>query len=274
MKTLLLIILLFILHISINAQGFQLEWQFDSPTNLIYVGDIDGDNVGEFCVSVFDTTIFYDALTHNIDFTVSGYGNLATYLISYSDYIHLDYNQNGVKDYYFKKNDNIYLIDPSTLQIIFQFNSCSGCDPLMNTLADFDNDGIIELIIEEVNFYSPNNIVYKHYIYSTGVPVSSVEEPGNFKSSEFKLHNNFPNPFNPLTTIRYSISSPEKVSIKIYDISGQLVQEINEEHNQAGEYEVIWDGRNNFGEIVSSGAYFYQIVADNYVEAKKMILLR
>ena len=52
------------------------------------------------------------------------------------------------------------------------------------------------------------------------------------------------------------------------------MEEINKEHNQAGEYEVIWDGTNNYQQKVSSGAYFYQITAGEYIEAKKMILLK
>ena len=67
---------------------------------------------------------------------------------------------------------------------------------------------------------------------------------------------------------------PENIAIKIYDVSGQLVKEINKEHNQAGEYEVNWDGKNNFGQQVSSGTYFYQLRVGNYSEAKKMILLK
>jgi hypothetical protein len=274
MKIILVSTILISFQICLPAQQFQLEWQFDSPTNLIYVGDIDGDNVGEFCMTILDTTVFYDALTHNIDFTVLGYGVLANYFISYSDYIHLDYNQNGVKDYYFRKNDNIYLVDPSTLKIIFQFSQCSGCEAYPTIIADFDNDGIVELIIEEIHYYPNSVYVYTHYNYSTGVPITSVGEPANFKLTEFELYNNFPNPFNPSTTIRYSITSPEKVSIRIYDISGQLVKDFNKEHNRAGQFEIIWDGKNNFNEKVSSGAYFYQIVAGNNVEAKKMIMLK
>lgn len=90
----------------------------------------------------------------------------------------------------------------------------------------------------------------------------------------FGLKQNYPNPFNPTTTIRYSISSPEKVSIKIYDVSGQLIKEISENQNQAGEYEVVWDGKNNLGERVSTGTYFYQLVVGDHSEAKKMILLK
>ena len=106
-----------------------------------------------------------------------------------------------------------------------------------------------------------------NYKYSKTVEVEIIP-------NEYSLFQNFPNPFNPNTTIRYSISSPEFVSIKISDVSGQLVKEINKEHNQAGVFEVIWDGTNNLGDRVSSGAYFYQLSVNNLSEAKKMILLK
>jgi len=112
-------------------------------------------------------------------------------------------------------------------------------------------------------------IIVKAIPSLTNVELQSQDIP-----DEFNLQQNYPNPFNPSTTIRYSITTPENVSIKIYDIAGKLINEITREHNQAGEYEVIWNGKNNFGERVSSGAYFYQIVAGNYVQAKKMILLK
>ena len=105
-------------------------------------------------------------------------------------------------------------------------------------------------------------------------PITSVGPEGLAAPDEYILQQNYPNPFNPSTTIRYSITTPENVSIKIYDIAGKLVNEITREHNQAGEYELIWNGKNNFGERVSSGTYFYQIVAGDYVEAKKMILIK
>jgi len=90
----------------------------------------------------------------------------------------------------------------------------------------------------------------------------------------FRLLQNYPNPFNASTTIRYLISSPENVSVRIFNLSGQLLKEITKKHNQAGEYEIVWYGTNNIGQRVSSGAYYYQLTVGNYIETKKMILLK
>ncbi len=94
-----------------------------------------------------------------------------------------------------------------------------------------------------------------------------------------KLHQNYPNPFNPETWIPYQLSEDGFVEIKIYSSSGQLVRSLNIGQKSAGYYitrdkSAYWDGRNESGEAVSSGAYFYVISAGRFTETRKMILLR
>jgi nucleotidyltransferase/DNA polymerase involved in DNA repair len=120
-------------------------------------------------------------------------------------------------------------------------------------------------------FSNPNDRITLDFIATTD-PSLGIDEYSVFNN--YYLFQNYPNPFNPSTTIQYSLTAPEKIAIRIYDVSGQIVKEINKEHNQAGKYEVIWDGTSDFGQKVSSGAYFYQLTVGNYTEAKKMILLR
>jgi len=133
--------------------------------------------------------------------------------------------------------------------------------------CDVNNDGIYEIA-----FYAYDGSVSRIYIVGSSGS-SSVKNINIFPSSS-KLEQNYPNPFNPSTTIRYILAGPENISIKIYNVSGQVIKEITRDQNQAGEYEVVWDGKNDFGNRVSSGTYFYQIKAGNYVEAKKMILIK
>ncbi|MCW8961014.1 MAG: T9SS type A sorting domain-containing protein, partial [Ignavibacteriaceae bacterium] len=133
------------------------------------------------------------------------------------------------------------------------------------------NGGVNKIAIKGINTFWSGWVQCLVRIYF-GYTTTVINDNSN--SNTLQLSQNYPNPFNPSTTIRYSLTSPEKVSIKIYDVSGQLVKEINIEHSQSGEYEVVWDGTNNFNQKVSSGAYFYQISAGEYIEAKKMILLK
>jgi hypothetical protein len=99
---------------------------------------------------------------------------------------------------------------------------------------------------------------------------------GELPAIENSLSQNYPNPFNPVTTIRYSIRQKGHVNLKVYNVAGQLVRTlINEIQNPRAEgYTVSWNGENNIGEFVSSGVYFYKLVAKNYSQTKKMVLLK
>lgn len=97
----------------------------------------------------------------------------------------------------------------------------------------------------------------------------------------FKLGQNYPNPFNPLTTIPFTVIGsqfivhrPGHTSLVIYNILGQKVRTLVDEEKSPGNYQVIWDGKDQRGNEVSSGIYFYQLKAGNYKETRKMSLLR
>lgn len=86
---------------------------------------------------------------------------------------------------------------------------------------------------------------------------------------DFTLYQNYPNPFNPKTSIQYAIGSRQFVTIKVFDVLGNEVAVLVKEEQQAGSYEINFDA----GKI-ASGAYYYQLKTGDFVETKKMILLR
>jgi len=90
------------------------------------------------------------------------------------------------------------------------------------------------------------------------------------------LLGNYPNPFNPSTSIRYQVSSIryQMVQISIYNIKGQLVRTLVKGYHQQGEYSVVWDGTDDEGNIVSSGIYFYRMVAGEYRDVRRMVLVK
>ncbi len=96
--------------------------------------------------------------------------------------------------------------------------------------------------------------------------------PSN-KPSKFKLEQNFPNPFNPSTTINYDfqIASYENAKLTIFNVLGEKVKEFELNQKKGS---VVWSGKNEFGKEVASGAYFYKIEAENFLETKKMLLLK
>ena len=91
---------------------------------------------------------------------------------------------------------------------------------------------------------------------------------------EFALHQNYPNPFNPETTIQYQLPEPANVLVKIYNLQGQLVRTLVNENKEAGFHEIVWDARDETDQSMPSGVYFYRIQAGDFVEVKKLTLLR
>ncbi|MCK4774745.1 MAG: T9SS type A sorting domain-containing protein, partial [Candidatus Krumholzibacteria bacterium] len=83
-------------------------------------------------------------------------------------------------------------------------------------------------------------------------------------------------PFNPTTTIRYSIAERGRVTLRVYNVAGQLVKTLVEEEQspETASRAVTWDGRNQAGHAVSSGVYFYKLAAKGFNKTKKMILLK
>ncbi len=92
--------------------------------------------------------------------------------------------------------------------------------------------------------------------------------------TEFALAQNYPNPFNPETEIRYALPQAERVTIEIFNVLGQKVRTLLSAQQNAGYYNVRWNGRDNNGRLAGSGLYIYRISAGSFVAARKMILLR
>jgi hypothetical protein len=89
----------------------------------------------------------------------------------------------------------------------------------------------------------------------------------------YTLYQNFPNPFNPETQIRYLLPFHSDVSLKIYNLTGQHVRTLVQEHQSAGKRTVIWDGTDDNGIKVSSGIYLYEISAGDYRQIRRMVML-
>jgi len=88
------------------------------------------------------------------------------------------------------------------------------------------------------------------------------------------LDQNFPNPFNPVTTIRFQLEEPSRVRLEIFDVRGALVRKLVNGARPAGGNLVTWDGKNDSGQAVSSGVYFYRLTANDFSHTKKMVFLK
>jgi len=92
--------------------------------------------------------------------------------------------------------------------------------------------------------------------------------------ASYKLSQNYPNPFNPMTTIDYSVVTRSQVTISIYSILGREINTILNEEKSAGNYSIQWNGEDSEGNRVASGIYFYQIKAGDFINSKKMLMLK
>jgi len=90
----------------------------------------------------------------------------------------------------------------------------------------------------------------------------------------FSLYNNYPNPFNPVTTLRYDLPEDALVNITIYDIMGRIVRTLINSQQNAGFKSIQWNATNDAGSPLSAGLYLYKIQADNFVQTRKMVLLK
>ncbi len=113
-----------------------------------------------------------------------------------------------------------------------------------------------------------DNIVVKT-LPVTFVQGNSSSTPGNFQLSQ-----NYPNPFNPETRISYRLSTGGFTTLTVHDQLGRTIRTLVSQNQASGEHTVVWDGKDNSGNIVPSGVYFYSLKTGTTVESKKMVLLK
>ncbi|MGA7159763.1 MAG: T9SS type A sorting domain-containing protein [Bacteroidota bacterium] len=120
-------------------------------------------------------------------------------------------------------------------------------------------------------YYNNNNymVVPRTNADYVNVVTTSVAEIRNILPAQFELDQNYPNPFNPSTTIRYAVPTAGKVLIKIYNVLGQEVSTLVNTQQSAGTYNVTFDASR-----LASGMYFYRISSGNFVQVKKMLLIK
>lgn len=139
--------------------------------------------------------------------------------------------------------------------------------------SDLDGDGDEDLAVachvrEVGNIVSVLSNLYTEYS-----DVLDDDEQARFPL-DCMLSQNYPNPFNPITKIEFLVAKPGLVNLNIYNILGRKVRSLVSEHMSSGYKSVLWDGKNDSGNEVTSGIYFYQLILGDFSEAKKMLLLK
>ena len=184
------------------------------------------------------------------------------------------------------RGDHLFLLDQKRLQIVDVRNRNLVSRPNFQAALRFPSDlAVIGDAVYVTDRHDLRIFKINEHLFELSVenPIVFREPPSVAKTSlplyANRLGQNFPNPFNPETWIPYEIKSDTLVTIQIYDTHGELVRHLNMGHQKAGEYATranaaYWDGRNDVGEAISSGIYFYQIVAGDFVAKRKMAILK
>ncbi len=141
----------------------------------------------------------------------------------------------------------------------------------LNHIENIDPNNPI--VASQFGSINPNR--YNAWNFDKGQPGTlAVEELAGIPEV-FELSNNYPNPFNPTTSIEFNIPLASEVSLTIYNVMGQEVAKVHNGFAQPGAYKAVWNGRDNFGKKAPSGIYFYELKAENHFhKVKKMTLLK
>jgi hypothetical protein len=132
---------------------------------------------------------------------------------------------------------------------IFEFEFGCGEGPAEGLMRDY--------IIKAVGRYQPDYSVFT-----------------NLVPKKTELYSNYPNPFNPVTTIHFDLHKPGHVTLEVFNVAGQKVRTLVNEIRKEGHHEITWDGQAGSGVKVTSGMYFYRLTTEDAVMTRKMLLLR
>ena len=180
-------------------------------------------------------------IDNQIHFTIY---NHSGYMQDYS------YNFTDLNNEIFNNEQGDFTLNPNE-SIILSFNANN---------SEIDITQIMLIVTPVYHDYAEKQLVFN---------VSNLNLSNNIFISDFKLTNIYPNPFNPSTTISYDVSNLSNVKISIYNINGQLVEILKDQLHKAGQYNITWNANE-----YTSGVYFVKLMAGNFVDRQKIILIK
>ncbi|MEO8231334.1 MAG: FG-GAP-like repeat-containing protein [Ignavibacteriota bacterium] len=168
-----------------------------------------------------------------------------------------------------KQTYEVYYIKQNELPLGNEFQTYFG-----STMYDLKNNGESEILISMAHTiqepYLIGRFVTKIYKPDSTTRVNDDEILSNFTI----LYQNYPSPFNPTTTVKFSIGHSKNISIKIYNVLGKEIKQLLQENLPAGEHTVQWNGKDDKGNNLTNGVYFIQMIAGSYQKTIKTILLK
>tara|TARA_B100001027_G_scaffold211919_1_gene180680 strand:- start:140 stop:1591 length:1452 start_codon:yes stop_codon:yes gene_type:complete len=172
---------------------------------------------------------------------------------------------------YYETINLLYDVENDSLYLSMELNYCDGmeayyyidCYEMFSTLLNIDDIQEVNVKLDVVmSFYETGLVNLDPSVIQSEIP------------SSFSLHQNYPNPFNPTTTLQYDLPTDVLVNITIYDLLGNVINQLVNEAQNSGYKSIQWDATNYQGQPVSAGVYIYRIEAGDFRQTKKMILLK
>ena len=278
----------YFVHEYVSGNNIQLEYQMHLETLNAFLSvmseDMNGNGKREIWVGSDFSSGQYGGVTRV--FVLEDAGN-GTYQVVYQIDVrglfsgiygrirYVDVDGDGIKEIFLNNGTLVFCFKYSKqrnfyLEFIIETWDYSSDYYEGTDVADLDSDGIPEFIMQKHLWppYRTKSLFWKRD------KVSGVEGDGYALPEEFNIYQNFPNPFNPSTIIKFSIPQAAKVNIKVYNILGKEITELLNETRISGEYEINWNGTDNTGDSVPSGIYFITMTADRFSKTIKSILIK
>jgi hypothetical protein len=249
---------------------------------VVNIGDLNGDGKTNFIIlneqgiNIYfslDSILTFRKIMYNIssgDINQDGYNDFAIGDITYKNAN--DLMVGGVFVYLGREDfDTTYVYKLEGETKWSHFGGLSFCD--------INGDGFDDLLVTADGWPDHENPFGKVYFYSY-IKIVDVEENEESILNSFELYQNYPNPFNPSTTISYALPFNSSIELTIYDIMGSKVKSFVIPSQSAGFQNIVWDGRNENGNLVSSGVYLYRIEAKSlensevFMKTAKLMLLK
>ena len=185
-----------------------------------------------------------------------------------------------------------YTADGTICGTVFDSNSLEPIEDAVVTVGEFTGvtnenghylfslpEGIYQLTCQHDDY---NNFTYTEDVViipceTTDIDFEMIQLVGEGEDPlplVTALSSNYPNPFNPETTIKFSLSEEQEIIINVYNIAGQKVKQLISQQLSEGQHSIIWNGTDSNSKSVSSGVYFYKLKTGNFEQTKKMILMK
>ena len=234
--------------------GVHLEMSDATVDSNRITNNYTGLYISNYYGAISRPTVLHNTITDNSYYGIFTYGEVAP-LVNYNNL-----NDNGEYAFF---NYSSHEIDAKL--------NWWGTVPTAEMDAG-DNPKDISTIYDFYDDSTRGLVNYAGWLVDPFTSIDGEKSPGI--PEDFDLSQNYPNPFNPVTTIRYALPRQAKVRLIIYNLLGQEVARLVDHGQEAGFYSVRWNGRTSGGSVAASGIYFYLLIAGDFVDTKKMMLLK